>query len=125
HKGAHKIYIDTAGRSPKDAGAIAELARALAPVRDLEVHLTIAATTAPAAIDGVFRRYQPIGIDHLLVTKLDEADDLGELVRAPAPRRGPSGPRPPAGRVPEDRGAPGEGRRRAPPQRGRGGARCR
>ncbi len=83
-KGVHKIFIDTAGRSPKDEQAIAELARALAPVRDLEVHLTVAATTAPAALDSVFRRYKPIGIDHLLITKLDEADDLAELVRAPA-----------------------------------------
>jgi flagellar biosynthesis protein FlhF len=84
HKGAHRIYIDTAGRSPKDERAIAELARAFAPIRDLEVHLTVSATTAPTVLDGVFRRYKPIGIDHLLITKLDEGDDLGELVRAPA-----------------------------------------
>jgi len=84
HKDAHRIFIDTAGRSPRDTHAIAELARAFSPVRELEVHLAVPAGTSPAALDGIFRRYQEIGIDHLLFTKLDEADDLAELVRAPA-----------------------------------------
>ena len=84
HKDAQRIFIDTAGRSPRDSQPIAELARAFSPVRELEVHLAVPAATSPAVLDGIFRRYQEIGLDHLLFTKLDEADDLSELVRAPA-----------------------------------------
>ena len=79
-----RTFIDTAGRSPRDSQPIAELARAFSPVRELEVHLAVPAATSPAVLDGIFRRYQEIGLDHLLFTKLDEADDLSELVRAPA-----------------------------------------
>jgi flagellar biosynthesis protein FlhF len=84
HKDAHRIFIDTAGRSPRDSQPIAELARAFSPVRELEVHLAVPAATSAAVLDGIFRRYQEIGLDHILFTKLDEADDLSELVRAPA-----------------------------------------
>ncbi len=78
------IFIDTAGRSPRDVPAISALRRGLAQVDDLEIHLAVSASTPAATIDGIFARYQAMQIDRLLFTKLDEADNLEELVRAPA-----------------------------------------
>ena len=84
HADKQRVFIDTAGRSPRDAQAIAALERAFDGIDDLEVHLAIAASTQAEVIDSCVQRYQGVGIDRLLFTKLDEADDLTELVRAPA-----------------------------------------
>jgi flagellar biosynthesis protein FlhF len=79
------IYVDTSGRSPRDHQAHAELAGTLSAIEDLEVHLVVPAPSAPAYIDGLAARYQTsLSIDRLLFTKVDEADDLSQLVRAPA-----------------------------------------
>jgi flagellar biosynthesis GTPase FlhF len=78
------VFVDTAGRSPRDTPAIEEMAQALAGLPGREVHLCVPAATPAAGIDRIVRHYRPVGIDRLLVTKLDEADDLAELVRAPA-----------------------------------------
>jgi flagellar biosynthesis protein FlhF len=79
------IYIDTSGRSPLDRQPHADLAATLSAVDGLEIHLVIPAPTAPTYIDRLTIRYQEaLTIDRLLFTKLDEADDLSELVRAPA-----------------------------------------
>ncbi len=78
------ILVDTAGRSPRDASAIDELGRALAEVSQLEVHLTLAATSSAAVIDDLHGRYAALRPSRLLFTKLDETDAVPELVRAPA-----------------------------------------
>jgi len=77
------ILVDTAGRSPRDASAIDELGRALAEVAQLEVHLTLAASSSAAAIDDLHARYAALRPSRLLFTKLDETDAVPELVRAP------------------------------------------
>ena len=78
-----RIYIDTAGRSPRDTPAIQQLRDALGEVFDIEVHLALAAATRPDTMDSIYQRFSGIQIDRLLMTKLDEADDLSELVRTP------------------------------------------
>jgi flagellar biosynthesis GTPase FlhF len=75
--------IDTAGRSPRDAAAIAELATAIAG-QPIEVHLVIPAATSAAVIDDIVHRYRALGPARLLFTKLDEIDAAPELSRAPA-----------------------------------------
>ena len=79
-----RIYVDTAGRSPRDTTAIRSLRRALSTLSGIEVHLTMAAATSPAAMDTIFARYRSAGVARLLLTKLDESDELTELVCAPA-----------------------------------------
>jgi flagellar biosynthesis protein FlhF len=79
-----RVYVDTAGRSPRDAESIEVLRAAFASVADLEVHLALAAGARPTLIDDCARRYRSLGFERLLFTKLDEADDLSEVVRAPA-----------------------------------------
>ena len=78
-----KIFIDTAGRSPRDTDAIAALTHAFAGL-DIEIHLTLPAGSSRAAIDGAATRLAGMGIKRVLFTKVDEAEQLEELVRAPA-----------------------------------------
>jgi flagellar biosynthesis protein FlhF len=75
--------IDTAGRSPRDVEALAELAGAIADL-PLEVHLVVPAGTAPHVIDALVLRYRALRPSRLLFTKLDEVDTAPELSRAPA-----------------------------------------
>ncbi len=97
-----KVYVDTAGRSPRDAAALTELAEAILGLADAEVHLAMPAGLSPVAMDAVFRRFSPLGLDRLLITKLDEAEDLSELVRAPARLGRPISHITTGQRVPED-----------------------
>ena len=78
------------------------LERALGGLTDVEVHLCVAAGTAPAAIDAIVRRHQGLGPSRLLFTKLDEATDLAEIVRAPARHQLPVTWLTTGQRVPED-----------------------
>ena len=77
------VLIDTAGRSPRDTASIAELAAELPELPQIEVHLVVPAASSSAAIDELARRYQPLGLARLLVTKVDEVDSCAELARAP------------------------------------------
>jgi flagellar biosynthesis protein FlhF len=81
---AQRIFIDTSGRSPADIAGIRELEEAFGNIGDLEVHLAVPGTSTARQIDVVFGRHRNIGIDRLLFTKLDECEEMGELVRAPA-----------------------------------------
>ena len=82
--GCDQIFIDTAGRSPRDTPAINDLRHALDDLSPLEVHLAIAAATPSDGIDSVYHHYSSLGISRLVVTKIDEAFCLDELVRTPA-----------------------------------------
>ncbi len=75
--------IDTAGRSPRDAGAVEELGARVGTAR-LEVHLVAPASTSALALDALVARYKPLSPARLLFTKLDEIDEAPELARAPA-----------------------------------------
>jgi flagellar biosynthesis protein FlhF len=97
-----RIYIDTAGRSPRDVEATTELAAALEAVPGREVHLVLTAGATPEANDAIFARHQPLAVDRLLFTKIDEADDLEELVRAPSRLGRPVSHLSAGQRVPED-----------------------
>jgi len=76
--------IDTAGRSPRDVGAIQELAAAVANLAELETHLVVSAASTATIIEDLAHRYRGLNPSRLLFTKLDEVDDAPELSRAPA-----------------------------------------
>lgn len=104
-RGLHKVdrvFIDTAGRSPRDERAICELVQNLVSLPDLEIHLTLAAGTPSSAIHGWANRYGLINIDRLIFTKIDETDDLRQLVEAPANLERPVSYVTNGQRVPED-----------------------
>jgi Mrp family chromosome partitioning ATPase len=79
-----RVFIDTAGRSPRDAAALGELERLDALAHEVEVHHTLPAATPPAAVERTVQRYRGLSPRRLLFTKLDEADDLASLALAPA-----------------------------------------
>ena len=76
--------IDTAGRSPRDVGAIKELATAVARIPQIETHLVVAASSTATIIEDLANRYCSLNPTRLLFTKLDEVDEAPELARAPA-----------------------------------------
>jgi flagellar biosynthesis protein FlhF len=76
--------IDTAGRSPRDVGAIKELAAAIANLPELETHLVVSAASSATIIEDLANRYRALNATRLLFTKIDEVEEAPELLRAPA-----------------------------------------
>ncbi|QDV38678.1 flagellar biosynthesis protein FlhF [Tautonia plasticadhaerens] len=72
--------VDTAGRSPRDEVKIRELAAFLAVCRPDEVHLVLSAAAGEKSLRAVVDRFEPLGFDRLILTKLDEADGLGAVL---------------------------------------------
>ena len=62
---------------------LAALATALGGLAQVEVHLTIAAATAPAVIDELAQRFAPLRPRRLLFTKVDECGRVPELTLTP------------------------------------------
>jgi flagellar biosynthesis protein FlhF len=80
------ILIDTAGRAPKDLGAMEDLAEFMKSSSQIERHLVLSATTKASDLKEIVDRFEICRPDHLLFTKLDETSTLGpilnELVRS-------------------------------------------
>ncbi len=74
------VLMDTAGRSPRDEVKIRELRSMLAEAAPHEVHLVLSATGAARSLAAVAEKFAPVGVTSLLVTKLDEATGLGNLL---------------------------------------------
>ena len=74
------ILIDTAGRSPKDAVRLQELRALLGEATPDEVHLVLSTTTTARGLNETIRQFEGVGVTSLLLTKLDEAMTLGQLV---------------------------------------------
>jgi flagellar biosynthesis protein FlhF len=86
HSQRDYILIDTAGRAPKDLGAMEDLAEFLKSSSNIERHLVLSATTKASDLREIVDRFEICKPDHLLFTKLDETSTLGpilnELVRS-------------------------------------------
>ncbi len=74
------VFIDTAGRSPRDEVQLQELRSLLQEARVDEVHLVLSAVAATSHLTRAVGSFAPIGVSALLFTKLDEASGLGNLV---------------------------------------------
>jgi flagellar biosynthesis protein FlhF len=66
------VLIDTAGRGPRATGDLEATRRQLEPAAPDEVHLVIPAGLHPSRARRVLADFQPRGVTHVLVTKLDE-----------------------------------------------------
>ena len=75
--------IDTAGRSPRDAAAIDELARAMRACSPIETHLVVAAGSTATMIESLANRYRALDPVRMLFTKVDEVESAVEMARAP------------------------------------------
>ncbi len=74
------VFIDTAGRSPRDEVKIRELADFMARARPDEVHLVLSAGAAERTLRSAVERFALVRADRLILTKLDEADGLGAIL---------------------------------------------
>jgi flagellar biosynthesis protein FlhF len=74
------VFIDTAGRSPRDEVKIRELAEFLRRARPDEVHLVLSAVAGQRSLRAALERFAMVQVDRLILTKLDEADSLGGVL---------------------------------------------
>jgi flagellar biosynthesis protein FlhF len=74
------ILLDTAGRSPKDEVKIQELKAFITEAQAEEVHLVLSSVAGASALERTAERFAAVGTTHLLLTKLDEATGLGNLL---------------------------------------------
>jgi flagellar biosynthesis protein FlhF len=73
------VLVDTAGRGPRQSSEVAAL---LAPLRGygpLEVHLVLPAGLRPDVARRFVVHHRPLGVTHLIVTKLDECPEDGSV----------------------------------------------
>ena len=73
------VLIDTAGRSKKDQAQLTELVSFLGVDLPIEVHLVLSATATEESILAAYSKFQPISVDRLLFTKLDESVHYGMI----------------------------------------------
>lgn len=73
------ILIDTAGRSPKHMEDIAELKKFLKS-NLVDIYTVLSATSKPADMYKTIDRYNALGGDKIIFTKLDETDSFGLIV---------------------------------------------
>ena len=79
-KGVDVVFVDTPGRSPRDARRMDQLKGLVEASAADEVHLVLSATTREAVAVEVARRFSDLKPDRLIVTKIDESPTLGHLV---------------------------------------------
>jgi flagellar biosynthesis protein FlhF len=78
--GLDLVLIDTAGRSPKDEIRLRELRAFIGEASADEVHLVLSSVAASRTLEQTAERFAAIGANALVLTKLDEANGLGNLL---------------------------------------------
>jgi flagellar biosynthesis protein FlhF len=78
--GLDLILMDTAGRSPRDEIKIQELKSFLNEAGADEVHLVLSSVAGSRTLEQTARRFAAVGTTALILTKLDEATALGNLL---------------------------------------------
>jgi flagellar biosynthesis protein FlhF len=78
--GLDLILMDTAGRSPRDEIKIRELKALLAEAGADEVHLVLSSVAGARTLAMTAERFAPVGTTDMILTKLDEATGLGNLL---------------------------------------------
>lgn len=74
------LLIDTAGRSQRDVAKIEELRAYFDVIRPDEVHLVLSSTCTADVLLDTIQRFQAVGIDRVIFTKLDEAIGFGAML---------------------------------------------
>lgn len=75
------IFIDTAGRSHKNMEQVKELKELMHQVVVKRIFLTINASTAAKDVRKIISTYDEVKeVTHLIITKLDETDEVGNVL---------------------------------------------
>ncbi|HUT90868.1 MAG TPA: flagellar biosynthesis protein FlhF [Thermoguttaceae bacterium] len=78
--GLDLVLMDTAGRSPRDEIKLQELKSFLNEAGADEVHLVLSSVVGSRTLEHTARRFAAVGTTALILTKLDEATGLGNLL---------------------------------------------
>ena len=78
--GLDLILMDTAGRSPRDEIKIQELKAFLSEAGADDVFLVLSSVTGARMLEQTAQQFAAAGVTGLILTKLDEASSLGNLV---------------------------------------------
>jgi flagellar biosynthesis protein FlhF len=76
------IFIDTAGRSQNDHGRLEELKSFIEAANPHETHLVLSGTASEKVLLKEAEAFSQVGVDRVILTKLDEAVSFGVLVNA-------------------------------------------
>lgn len=80
-KQADHIFVDTAGRSHKNSEQIQDIKVLLESVEEKQVFLVLNANTSYKDIKSIITIYEEVCSDfELIITKLDETDEIGNVV---------------------------------------------
>ncbi|WP_069997471.1 GTPase [Cellulosilyticum sp. I15G10I2] len=80
-KHADHIFIDTAGRSHKNSEQIEDIKNLLASVEQKQVFLVLNANTSCKDVKSIVGIYEKVYPDfELIITKLDETDEIGNVM---------------------------------------------
>jgi len=74
------VFIDTAGRSPRDKKHMSELKDFMAYARPDEIHLVLPANIKSMDLLDAVRRFSILPVDHIVISKIDETSTLGSMV---------------------------------------------
>ena len=74
------IFVDTGGYSPNDATNIAMMKNVLDINMRPDVYLTVSASTKASDLTTIFRNYEPLGYNSVIVTKCDETKQIGNII---------------------------------------------
>ncbi|MGP1440356.1 MAG: hypothetical protein ACTTJ3_06425 [Treponema sp.] len=76
------LFVDSSGRNPNDKMQLAEVQKFLSAIdKDLlEVHLVVNAGSKMKDIELIMDKYQCCNYDYVIVSKLDETTDAGNVV---------------------------------------------
>ncbi|MCG8449693.1 MAG: flagellar biosynthesis protein FlhF, partial [Pirellulales bacterium] len=74
------VLMDTAGRSPRDEVKIQELRSMLSEANPHEVHLVLSAVAGTRSLVSTAKKFASVGTTSMLITKIDEATCLGNLL---------------------------------------------
>lgn len=74
------IFVDTAGRSPYNEEQMKELQEFINVARPDETILVLSVTTDSNDLINIYQRFQTIGVDKVIFTKLDETCNYGPIL---------------------------------------------
>ncbi|MDR2966274.1 MAG: flagellar biosynthesis protein FlhF [Treponema sp.] len=88
HKYIDMFFVDTIGKSPKDASKIGEMKIILDGAgRNAEFHLAVSAATKASDIENILRQFEPFNYKSVLLTKMDETEHVGNIISVLAEKR--------------------------------------
>jgi flagellar biosynthesis protein FlhF len=78
--GSGLTLVDTPGLAPGDTDGLGALARLLGSLGPTETHLVLSATTKGEDARAAVAAFAPLGVTHLVFTRLDETRSVGSLL---------------------------------------------